>query len=218
MRQRGNWRRIVCGASAVVAAAGLVTAASNPAGAGERKTVNTDYTLVRSDPHAYVVGIAFRGDTVDVQQEESGGYRWGSVYRLGICAWTSSSALAQGGSTSDVCRHDAPRSVDGFTNGQVGSNPAGNDGAPATFTPTGAGCQVQADGTIPGYGNVRPWLNPAQPADQLSGVSLAAADTVRWRYVSADGGWVMVHVPKYGDTDGTGTPSWFFVQRGCVSF
>jgi len=28
----------------------------------------------------------------------------------------------------------------------------------------------------------------------------------------------MVHVPKFGDTDGTGAPRWMFVQRACVAF
>jgi hypothetical protein len=195
-----------------------IGASAPPVNAGERKTVNTDYTLVRSDPGAYVVGIAFRGDTVDVQQDESGGYRWGLVYRLGICAWTYGGALTQGGSVADVCRHDPPRSVDGFTNGQVGSDSTGNDGAPATLTPSTPGCQTYPDGSVPGYGNVRPWLVPAQPSEQLPGVALTGVDVVRWRYVSADGGWVMVHVPSFGDTDGVGVPSWFFVQRPCVSF
>lgn len=217
-----GWRRPAARIGTVLAAVamgvGAAATMAESAGAGERKTVNSDYTLVRSDPGSYVIGTAFRGDPVDVQQDASSGYRWGMVYRLGVCAWTADTALAQGSSTADVCRHDPPRSVSGFTNGQVGTNPAGNDGLPATFTPGNGSCQKNADGTVPGYANVHPWEKPAHPSEQLAGVGLTAADGVLWRYVSADGGWVMVHVPKFGDTNGTGTPSWFFVQRPCVSF
>ncbi|MEJ7725569.1 MAG: hypothetical protein WKH47_00960 [Actinomycetes bacterium] len=210
-------RRIAAGAAVAAMAMGAVVGLSGASTAGERKTVGSDYTLVRSDPHAYVIGTAYRGDTIDIQQEASGGYRWGAVYRLGICAWTYDGALGQGPATADMCRHDAPRTVSGFTNGQVGTSPSGADGLSATFTPAGAGCALLPDGTIPAYGNVRPWLVPAQPSEQFA-AGLVATDIVKWRYVSADGGWVMVHVPKFGDTDGVGIPSWFFVQRACIVF
>ena len=39
-----------------------------------------------------------------------------------------------------------------FTNGQIGSNSAGNDGAPARFTPTAPGCHHNPDGSVPGFG------------------------------------------------------------------
>lgn len=136
-----------------------------------------------------------------MQQDQNGGYRWGRVYGgIDICAWTFSAALSQGPPTQDVCRHDH-RKVEGFTNGEVGTNSADNDGLPAQFTPTAPGCNTYPDGSVPGFGNVQPWLVPARPADQLVNVSLTAADQVLWRYVSADGGWVMVRVPKFGPTD-----------------
>jgi hypothetical protein len=204
-----------------VAATAIALTAVMPAtgSAGERKHVTTDYTLVRSGPHQYVVGTAYRGDTVDVQQEQSGGYRWGRVYgNVNMCAWTFGGALSQGPTTPDVCRHEAPRAVEGFTNGQIGSNPAGNDGAPARVTPTARGCNTYPNRSVPGFGNVKPWLVPAQPTNQLANVSLTAQDQVLWRYVSTDGGWVMVRVPKFGATDGTGTQGWMFIQRACLTW
>ena len=210
-------RRALMALGAVATA--MVLGAVMPAtgSAGEQKHVTTDYTLVRSDPHAYVVGTAYRGDTIDVQQVQSGGYRWGHVNgNLDVCAWTSDSALSQGPAAPDVCRHEAPRAVERFTNGQV--SPAGTDGTPARFTPTAPGCNTYPNRAVPGFGNVKPWLVPAQPTNQLANVSLTAQDQVLWRYVSADGGWVMVRVPKFGATDGTGTQSWMFVQRACLTW
>jgi hypothetical protein len=212
-------RRAFAALGVAATAIALVAAVPATSIAGERKQVITDYTLVRNGPHQLVIATAYRGDTVDVQQEQSGGYRWGRVHGgIDICAWTFGGALSQGPATQDACRHDPPRSVEGFTNGQIGSNPAGNDGAPAQFTPTAPGCNTYPDGSVPGYGNVKPWLVPAQPADQLANVSLTAADRVLWRYVSADGGWVMVRVPKFGSTDGAGTQGWMFIQRACLTW
>jgi hypothetical protein len=65
---------------------------------------------------------------------------------------------------------------------------------------------------------VKPWLVPAQPTNQLANVSLTAEDQVLWRYVSADGGWVMVRAPKFGATDGTSTQGWMFIQRACLTW
>ena len=64
-----------------------------------------------------------------------------------------------------------------------------------------------------GYGNVDPWKMPAKPANSTGAVPDGRA--LRWRYVSKDGKWVMVHDPT---NDGSKTlPNWYFVHRGCVS-
>lgn len=215
---RMRWMTLALGVAATTMA--LVVAVPATSSAGERKHVDTGYTLVRSGPHAYVIATAYHGDTVDVQQDQSDDYRWGRVYGgIDVCAWTANAALSQGPATQDVCQHDSrliPITV--FTNGQVGTNSAGDDGRPARFTPSARGCNTYPDRSVPGFGNVQPWLVPARPADPLAGVSLTAADKVFWRYVSKDGGWVMVHVPKFGRTDGVGTQSWMFVQRACLTW
>ncbi len=51
-----------------------------PAQAAEQKRVDTDYTLLRRGPHSFVLGTAYDGWTVDVQQDAVESYRWGRVF------------------------------------------------------------------------------------------------------------------------------------------
>ncbi|MBA3279596.1 MAG: hypothetical protein H0U22_12970 [Geodermatophilaceae bacterium] len=46
--------------------------------------------------------------------------------------------------------------------------------------------------------------------------SVTFGATVRWRYVSRDGAFVMVRDPAAGSTDGVGIQSWYFLPRDCL--
>lgn len=178
-----------------------------------RQSVTTDYTLLRRGPSSYVLGTAYRGWTVDIQQEPSGGYRWGHVYGdLNACLWIYDGAVSGSTPTADACRHTdriIPEWM--FTNGQIGGGT--DDGAPVN-TVAGPGCNTWNGTHIIGYGNVRPWLVPAQPSSPIA-TSVPLGGQVKWRYVSRDGAWVMVRDPYAGPTDGVGVQSWFFLPRGC---
>jgi len=186
-----------------------------PAEAALRKQVVTDYVMLRSAPGSYAVGTAYRGWTVDVQQEAVNSFRWGHVYgTLNTCLWLSQAGLPEGGaSTADACRHTGRTlSTSEFTNGMIGGTET--DGASITVT-GGSGCTLYDGVHVRGYGNVRPWQTTAQPSEPIDTL-VAVGETVRWRYVSRDGRWVMVRAPQHGSTDGTGLQAWFFVPRGCL--
>lgn len=181
-----------------------------------RQQVTTDYTLLRRGPHSYVVGTAYRGWTVDIQQEPLEGYRWGHVYGdLNACLWIYDGAVSGSTPIADGCRHSGRiLSVSEFTNGQIGGG--STDGA-LVNTVAGPGCSTW-DGThIVGYGNVRPWLVPASASSPVA-TSAPLGGQVKWRYVSRDGAWVMVRDPNAGPTDGVGIQSWFFLPRGCLPY
>lgn len=190
------------------------TTSSSTAEAALRKTVTSDYALLRRGPSSYVIGTAYRGWTVDVHGPASGGYRWGRVFGdLNGCLWIYEGAVAGSGATTDSCSNPGtiyPTWL--FTNGQIS---AGVSDGTSVATVAGADCWTYDGVHIIGWGNVRPW------ADQTSvtaGVptTLTYGSTVRWRYVSRDGAYVMVRDPAGGSTDGTGIQSWFFLPRGCL--
>ena len=41
---------------------------------------------------------------------------------------------------------------------------------------------------------------------------------MKWRYVTRDGKFVMVHATRYDPNDGREHQNWFFVQRSCLQF
>lgn len=193
--------------------------ASSPASTAEaalRKTVTTDYTLLRRAPRSYVIGTAYRDWTVDVQGDADASYRWGRVFGdLNACLWIYEGAVAGSGAANQSCsatRYIMPTSQ--FTNGQIGGSE--DDGA-SVATVAGAGCATYDGVHLIGYGNVRPWQDQTSASAPIA-TTVAIGAPVLWRYVSRDGAYVMVRDPAGGSTDGIGAQSWYFLPRGCLPY
>ena len=189
-----------------------------------RHKVQSIYTISYA-PNSYVIGNAYPGWTDDVQGEPqwSSGpgnpppgkpYRWGFIFGEGFdrCAWIDNRVLTPGAGKHEGNRCGAPQQIDTpyflatYTNG-IHNHKAG-DGSATHMNHSGSGCVDQH-----GYGNVDPWKVPAQPKNTTGAVPNGRA--LRWRYVSKDGHWVLVHD---GTNNGSKTvPNWYFVRRGCVS-
>ena len=79
----------------------MPVSSSSPTSTAEaalRKSVTSDYTLLRRGPRSYVIGTAYRGWTVDVQGNADSGYRWGRVFGdLNGCLWIYEGAVAGSG-------------------------------------------------------------------------------------------------------------------------
>lgn len=226
------WRRFGWRQGLVLLAAGLVMSvlATGPAAAAPvGKRVDSDYTLLRSAPASWVIGTAYRDWSLSDEGATSG-YAWARIGGdLHHCMWISEKATTtrKGRLVSGAC--GAPRQYTGdefrrlFTNGMIGSNKAGNDGAPVLLRPKGD-CVI-TNGKIDGWGNVKPWQTTSDPSRRLrgaltvgkDGASTSHGDLVKWRYVTRDGKYVMIHASRYGKTDGKGAQGWFFVQRSCLS-
>ena len=175
-------------------------------------------------PNSFVIGNAYPGWTVLVQGDaqfskgpgNEGGvsYRWGYIYGESFdhCAWlgngtlvgpTKSGTASKCGARQEI---DTPHFLATYTNGE--HNHLAGDGSLTRMHYAGSGCTDKH-----GYGNVDPWKVPAPPANSPGLVPDGRA--LRWRYVSKDGKWVMVHDPT---NNGSKTaPNWYFVHRGCVS-
>jgi hypothetical protein len=174
----------------------------------------TGSTLIRAKPASWVLGSAFDGWRVDVQGGAVNGYRWGYVYNgFDRCAWVAEAALPAGGSsTSDKCPAPIEYPLNDFSYGIVGSNDpssTGSDGAPTVFDYNHPGC----NGQTTAYANTRPWVVPAQPRNPL--FTMPNGLPVRWRYVTKDGQWVLIHDMRY-DPAGGYPPNWYFVKRQCI--
>ena len=175
-------------------------------------------------PNSFVIGNAYPGWTDDVQGDPQfskgpgnttgASYRWGFIYGEGFdhCAWienqtlkgqTSPRSSTRCGARQEI---DTPHFVATYTNGIRNHLPG--DGSLTHMQYNGSGCSDHL-----GYGNVDPWKVPAVPKNATAVVPNGHA--LRWRYVSKDGDWVMVHDAT---NNGSATvPNWYFVQRGCVS-
>jgi hypothetical protein len=192
------------------------------------RQVDSDYTLLRSAPGSFVIGTAYKRWSVRIDGGRQT-YAWARVGgNLSRCVWIFYKATTPGGRTiSKAC--GAPRAYPSgeefkrrFTNGMIGSNAQGNDGRPVKLQPHG-GCAVQ-NGKIDGWGNVEPWSATSKPSRKLPGALTVGVDgtatsgknLVRWRYVSRDGAYALIHATKYGDNNGKGHQNWFFVRRDCL--
>ncbi len=201
--------------SAVALATSLIAWTGPPAQAAQTETVN-DIATISYAPNSYVIGNAYPGWTDVIQgpgQFASGPgnpngayYRWGYLYgpAFDSCAWIADGQSTATAPASDMCgtpqQIDTPHFVATYTDGTV--SPGAGDGSPTTWI-GGAGCDTA-------YGNVEPWRVPATPGSPLA---LVPTHPLLWRYVSADGAWVMVR-----DTTPTvGGPNWYFVPRGCIA-
>ena len=194
----------------------LVLAASGPALAALRKTVSTDYTLLRRGPHSYVVGTGYRGWTVDVQQDASEGYRWGHIYgALNACLWIFQDAVTPGGAeVPAACRSDNRTLPDeAFLAERYGGQ---DDGAGIFVTVDANACPTWDGVHITGFGNVRPWQDATEPSEPLQTLVPLGGQVLR-RYLTRDRRFVMVRDPQLGATDGVGLQSWFFVPASCLT-
>jgi hypothetical protein len=184
----------------------------------------TSISTISYAPNSYVIGNAYPGwhDAMQGAAQfnkgpgNSGGayYRWGFLYgeHFDHCGWIGEGTATSTGKAEspDLC--GAPQEQDTdyflrtFTNG-IHDNGAG-DGSDTHMHYAGSGCNNRN-----GYGNVDPWRVPSLPAN-TTGV-VPDGRLLRWRYVSRDGQWVLVHDPS---NDGSkDLPNWYFVHRGCVS-
>jgi hypothetical protein len=212
--------------SLVMAAASLVSTGVATAGPASTK-VDSDYTLLRSAPASWVIGTAYR-DWSARDEGVPGTYAWARVGGdLHRCVWIYRDATTPGGrDVAGSCGAPRQHTDDEFkrlfTNGMIGSNKAGNDGAPALLRPHGD-CAVH-NGKVDGWGNVKPWLATTEPTRRLrealtvgvDGTSTSNGHPVKWRYVTRDGKFVMVHATRYDPNEGRGHQNWFFVQRSCL--
>ena len=207
----------------------LILAIAGPASADPTpRQVTSDFTLLRSARGSYMIGTAYKGWSVRIDGGQQT-YTWARVGgNLNRCFWIFYNATAPGGrSMSKPC--GAPREYPSgeefkrrFTNGMIGSNAQGNDGQPVKLRPHG-GC-VPQNGKIDGWGNVEPWRAVSRPSRRLPGALTVGVDgastggdnQVRWRYVTRDGAYVLIHATKYGDNDGKGHQGWFFIRRDCL--
>ena len=188
-----------------------------------RRTVESISTISYA-PNSFVIGNAYPGWHDDLHgaaqfsrgpgNEGGSSYRWGFLYGEGFdrCAWLGSGALpgatANGAGNKCGARQeiDTPYFLATYTNGIHSHLPG--DGSLTHMQYDGSGCT-----DTHGYGNVDPWKVPAAPKNSAGVIPNGRA--LRWRYVSKDGHWVMVH-----DSTNNGSktlPNWYFVHRGCVS-
>jgi hypothetical protein len=167
----------------------------------------------------WVIGNVFDGWRMDVQGPPVNGYRWGYIYNgFDRCAWLDASVLVDPNPssptpTSNRCPDPFEYPLNDFSYGIVGSNDpnsTGSDGAWTQINYYKPGC----NGQIRAYGNVRPWAVPAQSLSSLFDMSNGLA--VKWRYVSKDGQWVLIHDPT-NDPWGGWPPNWYFVKRQCIN-
>lgn len=215
------WLRLTGLLAAVLFTAGLAVAApvAGPADSGGpaaeaavRKHVDPTYTLLRRSPASYVVGTAYKGWTADIQQSPLRGYRWGRIFgTVNMCLWIYSGAVSGSGAADQSCPTTGRSlSTSVFTNGQIGGG--ASDGANVKLT---SACPTWDGRHIYGYGNVLPWLVPTQAHNQQQ-MKAPIGGTVKWRYVTKDGAYVMIRDSRNGSTDGTGLSPWYFVPRGCL--
>jgi len=188
-----------------------------------RHTVQSISTISYA-PNSFVIGNAYPGWHDDVQgaaqfskgpgNTDGVSYRWGYLYGEGFdrCAWLGSGALPGAGANESGSRCNDRQEIDTplfaatYTDGT--RNHLAGDGSLTHMHYAGSGCTDKN-----GYGNVGPWKVPAQPTNSLG--PIADGHDLRWRYVSKDGHWVLVHDSSH---DGSKTlPNWYFVRRGCVS-
>lgn len=188
------------------------TSPTSTAEAALRKTVTSDYTLLRRAPASYVIGTAYRGWTFDAQGPAQAGYRWGRVFGdLNACLWIYDGAVSGSAAATESCPTASTYPTSWFTNGVI--SPGADDGS-LIATVAGSSCWTYDGVHLLGYGNVRPWQVPARASSPIA-TSLVHGSTVKWRYVSRDGRYVMVRDPAAGSTDGRGVQSWYFLPRGC---
>jgi hypothetical protein len=225
MHMRQRWRRRL----QVLAVPLIILATAAPASAAPTaRHVDSDYTLLRSAPASFVVGTAYKGWSIR-DEGNQGAYAWARVGgNLRHCLWIYRNATAKGGRlVAGSC--GAPRAYPSgsefrrrFTNGMIGSNKANTDGAPIRLRPHGT-CTVR-NGKIDGWGNVEPWRAKTRPSHKLRGALTLGLDgrsttgrhQVKWRYVTKDGKFVMVHATRYDPNDGRGRQNWFFISRDCL--
>ena len=178
-------------------------------------------TTISYAPNSFVIGNAYPGWTDDVQgkpQFSKGpgnpngtNYRWGYLFgpNFDRCGWIGDGAVS-GSGQQNGSKCGAPQQIDtpqflatytdGTTNGLAG------DGSDTHMHYAGSGCSDHD-----GYGNVAPWRVPATPANKVG--NIPDGKLLKWRYVTKDGGWVLVRDPSPPANE----PNWYFVQRGCVS-
>jgi hypothetical protein len=172
-------------------------------------------------PNSFVIGNAYPGWTDKVQgapqfskgpgNENGASYRWGRLYgeSFDFCAWIDNGDL-NAGVHENAFECGAPQEIDTphffatFTNGM--HNQLAGDGSLTHMHWAGSGCT-----THEAYGNVEPWRVPATPHNPVG--TIANGATLRWRYVTRDGNWVLVRDPS----PPANQPTWYFVHRGCVS-
>lgn len=174
--------------------------------------MTSDYTLLRRAPSSYVIGTAYRRWTVDVQGASSGAYSWGRVFGdLNSCLWTYAGALSGSAATTQSCSAAQSLSTGVFTNGQISSGVGRYKLDPGCrrrlrHLQRGANHRLRQRASVAGR----------HPSDVALPTYLPFGWTVKWRYVTRDGRYVMVRSPLGGATDGVGVQSWFFLPRGCL--
>ncbi len=219
-------RRAFCGILTLVVSTLVAVAVPGapPAHAGRAGSVSSDYTLLRAKPHGFVIGQAYRGTPVVMQQEVSEGYQWARIGgSFQDCAWIYQPAVSTTDDAPDSCRHsDRGISETLFARfvaqgGDTTANPTnGTDGLAAHIDINRPACTIKDASNTAAFGNV----------DAIEGGSDAPKDflftvpnghPVLWRYLTRDYRWFMVRDPSRGSSDGAGSPSWFYVQAECVS-
>ncbi|MFG1958389.1 hypothetical protein [Nonomuraea sp. NPDC049028] len=207
----------------------LILAIASPASADPApRKVDSDYTLLRSAPGSFVIGTAYKPWSVRIDGGRQT-YTWARVGgNLNRCFWIFYNATTAGGHTMSKACGPAREYPSGeefkrrFTNGMIGSNAQGNDGQPIKLRPHGA-CVAQ-NGKIDGWGNVEPWRTVSRPSHTLAGALTLGVDdaatnsrnTVKWRYVTRDGAYALIHATKYGKSNGKDHQAWFFIRRDCL--
>jgi hypothetical protein len=162
-----------------------------------------DWAFVQSVPDSYVTGSCYDGWSFARQvcspSLGCGGYGGGYVFgNFNGCGWIKGANLRLTGGTNPTTACQSPsRALSEFAS-YVNCNPGTcSDGTDVGII---AGC-----GT---YANARPWSS-SWVTDYLR--SRYPPYTMKWRYVSRDGTWVMARDPQVP----SGTGNWVFLHRSC---
>lgn len=196
-----------------------VGALDEPLAAGRYKALKI--STISYAPNSFVIGNVYPGWTDDLTgvtafrngpgNPNGATYAWGHIFgnNFNYCAWVDQTNLAKsqdpaaGACGAPQINYDTPLFKATYTDGTI--NPLVSDGCDTHMHYAGNGCNDHN-----GYGNVEPWRVPATPDNSTGAVP--DGKLLRWRYVTKDGHWVLIHDPGQG-----ANPNWYFVQRGCVS-
>lgn len=148
---------------------------------------------LRNVPDQYVMGWCLSGTPIDLQRAGTNGYQGWAYGNFDGCGWIY------------VTHIGSPQS--GYNHSCTTSTPESAFMMFRNITPSGDGTPVTVkSGGCAAYLNTKPQSNGSVGLDQIA--SIASGSTVRWRYRTRQGSFVMVG--GHPDYD------WVFVPWACV--
>ena len=148
----------------------------------------------------YLSGLANNTTFDAINQDASGGWRWGYAYNnINYCGWVKvDNVTPKDGTPAAHCQDDATFPKNEFKvrdfAGLINCDKCGN------------GTPIKLDENATAYRNVRPWSSSHSATD--AALSYKAGDSVNWRYVTPDNQWVLV-----SDGNIPSGSNWGFIPR-----